>query len=302
MGSSLKRYALIAIVAAVATIGLKGGAYLVTGSVGLLSDALESLVNLAAAMVALLVLSIAARPPDEEHEYGHSKAEYFSSGFEGALVLIAALSIGATAIDHLLHPESVEAIGIGLGITTAASVINLLVARILLRAGRQHQSITLEANARHLMTDVWTSAGVIIGVGAAALTGWEWLDPAVAMVVAANIIRIGADLLRRSALGLLDTAIPAELRRAVVDILERYGEQGVRHHALRTRLAGARRFVSVHVLVPGEWTVQRGHDLVEQIEEEIRSAVPNSAVFTHLEPIEDPASWSDVQLERKAQP
>ncbi|HEV2147963.1 MAG TPA: cation diffusion facilitator family transporter [Longimicrobiaceae bacterium] len=296
---SLKRYALISIAAALATIGLKGGAYVLTGSVGLLSDALESLVNLVAAVVALIALSVAARPADEEHAYGHTKAEYFSSGFEGALVVVAAASILATAVPRLLDPRPIEEVGVGLAISAAASVINLAVARVLFTAGRRYHSITLEADAQHLMTDVWTSVGVILGVGAAAATGWNVLDPLIAIAVALNVVRAGVELLRRSMLGLLDTALPEGERRSIGAVLAAHTEDGVQFHALRTRQAGARRFVSLHVLVPGEWTVQRGHDYLEDLEEEIRGVVPNSTVFTHLEPIEDPLSWEDEPLERR---
>ncbi len=296
---SLKRYALISIFAALATIGLKGGAYVLTGSVGLLSDALESLVNLLAAIVALWALWVAARPADEEHAYGHTKAEYFSSGFEGALVVIAAASILATAIPRLLDPRPVEDVGVGLAISALASAINLGVARVLFGAGRRYHSITLEADAHHLMTDVWTSVGVILGVGAAAATGWDVLDPLIAVAVAVNVVWTGIGLLRRSMLGLLDTALPEPERRSIAAVLDAHTGDGVQFHALRTRQAGARRFVSLHVLVPGEWTVQRGHDYLERLEEELRSAVPNSTVFTHLEPIEDPVSWADERLERK---
>jgi cation diffusion facilitator family transporter len=296
---SLRRYAIVSIVAALATLGLKGGAYLVTGSVGLLSDALESLVNLAAAIVALLALSAAARPEDEDHRYGHSKAEYFSSSFEGGLIMLAAASIIYAAVRRLLSPQPIEQITVGIGIAAAASAINLLVARNLFRAGRLYQSITLEADAHHLMSDVWTSAGVIVGVGAAALTGWHRLDPIIAIAVALNIVRTGVKIMRRSLLGLLDTAIPEELQRKISDILARHATEGVRFHALRTRQAGAWRFIDFHVLVPGSWSVQRGHDLLERLEEEVREAVPNSTVFTHLEPIEDPVSWEDTRLERK---
>jgi cation diffusion facilitator family transporter len=299
--ASLRRYAVISIVAALATIGLKGGAYLLTGSVGLLSDALESLVNLAAAIVALIALSAAARPEDEDHRYGHSKAEYFSSGFEGALIMLAAASIFYTSVQRLVSPQPIERIGLGASISVVASVINLLVARVLFRAGRQHQSITLEADAHHLMSDVWTSAGVILGVTAAAMTGWQRLDPVIAIVVAFSIVRTGVGILRRSLLGLLDTAIPDDLQREITRIMARHARQGVRFHALRTRQAGAWRFIDFHVLVPGNWSVQRGHDLLEEIEEEVRGAVPNSSVFTHLEPIEDPASFADVHLERDSQ-
>ena len=298
--TSLQRYALISIFAALATIALKGGAYVLTGSVGLLSDALESLVNLLAAIVALWALWLAARPADEDHAYGHTKAEYFSSGFEGALVVIAAVSILATAVPRLLHPRPVEDVGVGLAISAAASVINLGVARLLFGAGRRYHSITLEADAHHLMTDVWTSVGVILGVGAAAATGWDVLDPLIAIAVAVNVVRTGFGLLRRSLLGLLDTALPEPERNSIAAVLAAHTGDGVQFHALRTRQAGARRFVSLHVLVPGEWTVQRGHDYLERLEEELRAAVPNSTVFTHLEPIEDPVSWADERLERKS--
>jgi cation diffusion facilitator family transporter len=295
---SLRRYAVISILAALATIALKGGAYVITGSVGLLSDALESLVNLAAAVVALIALAAAARPEDEDHRYGHSKAEYFSSGFEGALILLAAASIIYASVGRLIHPRPIEQIAQGAAIAIAASLINLLVARRLFRAGQAYQSITLEADAHHLMSDVWTSAGVVVGVAAAALTGWQRLDPVIAILVALNIMRTGVSILRRSLMGLLDTAIPEELQHKISEILVRHASDGVRFHALRTRQAGAWRFIDFHVLVPGSWSVQRGHDLLERIEEEVRAAVPNSTVFTHLEPIEDPASFADVGLER----
>jgi cation diffusion facilitator family transporter len=294
----LLRFAILSVLAALVTIGLKAGAYLLTGSVGLLSDALESFVNLIAALVALLALSVAARPADDEHAYGHTKAEYFSSGFEGALIVIAAATIVVAAVGRLIAPRPIEAPGLGLTITGIASVINLVVALVLQRAGRRHESITLEADGQHLMADVWTSLGVIIGVGAAALTGWLWLDAMVAIAVAINVLRSGVRLLRRSMLGLLDTSLPDETLATITSILESHGKAGVRYHALRTRQAGARRFISCHILVPGHWTVQRGHDLLEQIEERIREAVPRSVVDTHLEPIEDPVSWEDTRLER----
>ena len=296
---SLRRYAVISILAALATIGLKGWAYAVTGSVGLLSDAFESLVNLAAAVVALIALTAAARPEDEDHRYGHSKAEYFSSGFEGALIMLAAASILYASVRRLLSPRPIEQLTLGVGISVAASVINLLVARVLFRAARRHQSITLDADAHHLMTDVWTSLGVIIGIWAASTTGWQRLDPIVAIGVALNIVYTGVGILRRSLMGQLDTAIPDELQRGVTDILARHTSGGVRFHALRTRQAGAWRFIDFHVLVPGNWSVKRGHDLLERLEEEVRAAVPNSTVFTHLEPVEDPVSWEDTRLERK---
>jgi len=296
--SRLTRFAWLSIAAALVTIALKFGAFVLTGSVGLLSDALESLVNLAAAVMALAMLTIAVRPPDEEHAYGHSKAEYFASSFEGALILLAAASIAYSSVVRLLHPQPVRDPLLGIAISAVASVVNLGVATMLLRAGRRSRSIALEADAHHLMTDVWTSVGVMIGVGAVAVTGWNWLDPVIALVVALNVVRIGLALMRRSALGLLDTAIPEEDRATVMRILNAYAAEGAEYHALRTRQAGMRRFVSVHVLVPGEWTVQRGHELLERMEEEIRRDVPDATVFTHLEPIEDPVSFEDVRLER----
>ena len=300
--TSLTRFAWLSIGAAFATIGLKMVAYWLTGSVGLLSDALESLVNLVAAIMALAMLTVAARPPDEEHAYGHGKAEYFSSGVEGALIMLAAVSIIATAIPRLLNPQPLEEVGLGLGVSLAASLINLGVARVLLRAGRHYHSITLEADAHHLMTDVWTSVGVLVGIGAVALTGWQWLDPVIALLVAANIVWSGVKLVQRSALGLLDTALPADELGAVQRVLDSYTKEGVEFHALRTRQGGARRFVSMHVLAPGWWTIQRGHGLLERIERDIRRDLPNTTVFTHLEPIEDPASWEDMHLDRTSEP
>jgi len=267
--------------------------------VGLLSDALESLVNLVAAIVALRALAVAARPADEEHAYGHTKAEYFSSGFEGALVLVAAVLIVGTAVGRLLTPVPLTRLGTGLVLSVVASVINLGVARVLFRAAREHTSIALEADAHHLMTDVWTSVGVLAGVGLVGLTGWQLLDPLVALLVAANITRVGISLVRRSMLGLLDTALPPDVQGEIQRVLDRHRTNGIEFHAFRTRRSGARRFMSVHVLVPGAWTVQRGHDLLEEIEAEIRAEVPRLAVFTHLEPIEDPVAWHDTTLERR---
>ncbi|HSF56652.1 MAG TPA: cation diffusion facilitator family transporter [Candidatus Binatia bacterium] len=299
MKANLARFAWLSIGAAVLTIGLKTTAYWITGSVGLLSDALESLVNLVAAIVALAMLTIAARPADEMHAYGYSKAEYFSSGLEGALILLAAGSIVGTAVPRLFAPQGLEHIGIGLAISAVASAINLAVARVLLNAGKEYRSITLEADAHHLMTDVWTSAGVVLGVGAVALTGWLRLDPIIALIVAVNILRTGWRLLGRSTRGLLDAALPAEGQDAIKKVLNRYESQGIQYHALRTRQAGTRVFISLHVLVPRDWTVQHGHDLLEQLERDIRAAVPGAQLFTHLEPQGDPAAWEDIALDRK---
>jgi cation diffusion facilitator family transporter len=301
--SSLTRFAWLSIYAAIITIGLKAAAYFLTRSVGLLSDALESLVNLVAATAALMALSVAEQAPDEEHAFGHNKAEYFASGFEGLLVVIAAGGIALTAIPRLLHPVPLEQVGLGLGTSLLASLINLGVAQRLLRAGKEHRSITLEADARHLMTDVWTSIGVLLGIALVALTGWNQLDPIIALVVAANIVWTGFGLIRRSTLGLLDTALPLEERQVIETILERYRREfGIETHALRTRAAGPRRFVAVHILVPGNWTVQRGHQLLEAIEAEIRAALPATTLFTHLEALEDPASFDDTALDRDRMP
>ena len=295
---SLRRFAWLSIAAAVATIALKAFAYLLTGSVGLLSDALESFVNLAGALMALAMLSLAARPPDANHAYGHGKAEYFSSGVEGGLILIAAISIAVAAVDRLLHPRPLEQLGLGLTISVVASLVNFGVSVVLMRAAKQYDSITLRANAHHLMTDVWTSAGVLVGVGAVAVTGWLWLDPLVALAVAANIVWTGVRIVHASILGLMDTALPAAELAAITAVLDRYAGDEVRYHALRTRQAGPRRFVSVHVLVPGAWSVMRGHDLLERIEADIREALPLVSVLTHLEPLEDPAAHDDLDLDR----
>ncbi len=295
---SLKRFAWWSIAAALATIALKTVAYLFTGSVGLLSDALESFVNLAGALMALSMLSLAARPADENHAYGHGKAEYFSSGVEGGLILIAAAGIAVAAIDRLLHPRPLEQLGLGLGVSVLASAVNLGVGLMLMRAARQYDSITLKANAHHLMTDVWTSAGVIAGVGAVAVTGWLWLDPVVALAVAANIVWTGVRIVRESILGLMDTSLPPNEQARIVAALDRFVGPEVHYHALRTRQAGPRRFVSVHVLVPGDWSVQKGHELLERIEAELRAALPMVSVLTHLEPLEDPAAHDDLELDR----
>lgn len=298
---SLTRFAWLSIAAACATIGLKTGAYFLTGSVGLLSDALESVVNLAAALMALAVLTVAERPPDTDHAYGHAKAEYFASSFEGMLILLAAGSIGMAAWQRLLHPQPVTEIGLGLIISLLAALINFGVARVLFQAGRHARSITLEADARHLMTDVWTSLAVVAGIGMVALTNWQVLDPIVALCVAANILRAGIQLVRRSLLGLLDTGLPPAERTTIVQILDRYRAEGVQYHALRTRQAASWRFMSVHILVPGQWSVQQGHRLLERVEQDVRQALPDITVFTHLEPLEDPVSWEDMQLERSAE-
>ena len=291
---SLARYAWLSLAAASVIIVLKAAAYWLTGSVGLLSDALESLVNFIAAAFAVFVLIVVARPADEDHQYGHDKAEYFSSGLEGGLILVAAVGIGIAAVERLLNPRPLDQLGVGLALTVLATLINLAVARLLLAAGRRHDSITLEADGHHLMTDVWTSAGVLVGIGAVMLTGWLWLDPVVAIAVAAKIVWTAFDLLKRSVLGLMDTALPEDEQVTIHDVLDRFPQ--VQYHALRTRRSGARRFVSVHLLVPGAWSVRQAHDLSEQIEDQVRGKLRNTTITTHLEPLEDPRSWRDSTL------
>ena len=296
---NLTRYAWLSIVAALLTIGLKATAYWLTDSVGLLSDALESSVNLITAVLALIVLTIAAQPPDEEHAYGHTKAEYFASGAEGTFIVIAAITIAYTAIQRLLDPQPIQQIGIGLAVSLVAAAANGLVARILRQAGERHDSITLIGESHHLMTDVWTSVGVVVGVGAVAFTGWYWLDPVLALIVAIQIVVSGVRLLRQAVDGLMDRALPAEELAEVVRILDEHrNDAAVTYHALRTRKSGALRFISVHIQVPGKWSVQRGHELLEDIERELRTALAPVSVLTHLEPREDPASWEDITLDR----
>ena len=298
LNGRLERLLWLSIAAALATITLKTVAWQLTGSVGLLSDAAESIVNFVAAVIALAALRWAAKPADEQHAYGHAKAEYLSAGFEGALIVIAAATIAVSAIDRLLHPQPLSDVGIGVAVSVAASAINLAVGLVLVRNGRRHRSITLEADGKHLLTDVWTSAGVIAGVIAVELSGWEFLDPIVALAVAANIVALGIGLLRRSAGGLMDRALDDAAMRPITEVLESFSSDEVSFHALRTRQAGRRAFVSLHILVPGSWTVQRGHDLAEQIEQALRDRLPYVTVFTHIEPAEDPVSFADTTLDR----
>jgi cation diffusion facilitator family transporter len=295
----LERYAWLSVAAAVATITLKALAWWLTDSVGLLSDALESVVNLAAALLALSMLRLAAAPPDADHPYGFSKAEYFSAGIEGALIVLAAAGIVWTAIARLIAPRELDMPLAGLTLTVAASAINFGVAMVLLRVGREHHSITLEADGRHLLTDVWTSAGVIVGVALVFATGWLRLDPIVAVAVAVHILWTGFGLVRRSVRGLMDPAISPDDQREVEKLIAEYSRRyGVSFHAVRTRQAGARRFVSFHLLVPDAWSVAQAHQLSEEIEARMRAMVPNAAIFTHIEPISDPASYEDQGLDR----
>jgi cation diffusion facilitator family transporter len=292
--SSLTRFAWLSIAASLATIFLKTTAYLLTNSVGFLSDAVESVVNLIAGIMALTMLTIAARPADESHMYGHSKAEYFASSVEGILILIAAGGIIYAAIERLLTPQSLEQLGIGLLVSVIASAINLYVARILLAAGKRENSITLEADAQHLMTDVWTSVGVVGGVGIVALTGWQLLDPIIAIIVGLNIVWTAAQLLRRSTAGLMDAALPPHEQQLIETVMAKYRERGVEFHALRTRQSAARRFISIHMLVPNEWSVHDAHHVAEDFEADIRKQLSDAIVHTHIEPIEDEISMRDI--------
>ena len=294
---SLTKWAWLSIAAAVVTIAMKTAAYVLTGSVGLLSDALESVVNLVAAILALVALTYAARPADEKHQYGHGKAEYFSAGAEGAMIFVAAALIVYAAVERLFNPQPLEDLGIGLAVTLAATAINGVVGIVIIRQGRRHRSITLVADGKHLMTDVYTSIGVVVGVGLVAITGWLPLDSIVAIAVGINILWTGFTLMRHSMRGLLDHALPEEDNAHVVATLQsfadRYPPGELEFHGLQTREAGRDRFVSVHMLVPGEWTVTRAHDLVEEVEAAIREALPHAQVLTHLEPREDPRSHGD---------
>jgi cation diffusion facilitator family transporter len=297
--ASLTRFAWLSIGAAVSTIVLKTIAYLLTGSVGLLSDAIESLVNLVGAGMALGMLTIAARPADESHVYGHSKAEYFASATEGLLILGASAGILISAVQRLLNPHPLEQVGLGLGVSVLASSINLIVARRLISEGRKRNSISLEADGSHLMTDVWTSVGVIAAVGIVVLTGWLILDPLIAIAVALNIIWTGIKLVSRSISGLMDAVVPKWEQKIIQDVMDSYRERGVTFHALRTRQAAARRFISVHLLVPGDTTVHDAHHIAEDFENDVRRALDGPVtVFTHIEPMEDELSMDDIYLDR----
>lgn len=299
MANNLERYAWLSVAAALASIGLKTWAWQVTGSVGLLSDALESLINLAAALLALWMLRLAASPPDAAHPYGRYKAEYFASGIEGALIVLAAASIAWAALPRLAAPQPIEAPWLGIAISVAASAVNIGCGLLLISTGKRMHSIALEADGHHLMSDVWTSAGVVAGVALVALTGWLILDPLLALAVAAHIVWTGFRLMRRSFSGLLDAAIPEAERAVIEKIFAEYRPRyGIEFHALLTRQAGARRFISFHLLVPDDWPVARAHQLSEEIEERIGSLVPNAITLSHIEPISQPSSYDDIKLER----
>lgn len=283
----------ISIAASIVTIMLKSSAYYLTGSVGLLSDALESFINLAAAVMALVMLIIAASPPDREHPFGHHKAEYFSSVTEGILILLAAIAIGVTAIERLLRPQPIQQLGTGLVISTAASLINLAVGLMLVKAGKNQRSITLEADGKHLLTDVWTTAGVIAGLFVVRLTGWIILDPLIAIFVAMNIVYTGIRLVMRSVAGLMDSALPGSEQETIRRILDACCLKEVKYHSLYTRAAASKNFIFFHLLLPGNWHISRGHAMTKEIEEKIKAELPDSEVFIHIESLNDPDSFDD---------
>lgn len=293
----LTKFAWLSIAAALVTIGLKTAAWLITGSVGLLSDAAESVVNLVAAVVALFALRVAARPADKNHHFGHSKAEYFSSAIEGVMIFVAAVVIVAFAVERLIFPRPLEEIGVGLLITVGASVINGAVALVLLGAGAKYNSITLRADGHHLMTDVITSAGVVVGIGLVWITGWNWLDPVVALLVGLNILWTGWRLVSESASGLMDESLPKEQNARLRGILAEHETEEIKFHAFRTRISGARAFMEFHMLVPGAWSVQRGHDAMEDLIDLIQEEFAELRVIGHLEPIEDPRSYEDIHID-----
>jgi cation diffusion facilitator family transporter len=278
-------YLKLSIAVALATIALKTAAWWVSDSVGLLSDALESLVNLAGAMFALAMVTVAARPPDDEHPYGHHKAEYFSSGFEGVLIFAAALAIVWAAVHRLLDPQPLQAVGLGIALSVVSSALNGALAYSMLRKARQARSIALEGDARHLFTDVWTSAGVVAGLLAAQATGWLWLDPVLAIAVALNILREGASLVSRSAGGLMDQSLEPDARAQIDEVLK-----GFEHHAIRfdhvvTRRAGQRRFVDLHMHMPAGWSLGRAAALRTSVEQALMAAVPGLRATIQLLPL-----------------
>jgi cation diffusion facilitator family transporter len=290
---NLAKFAWMSIIVSIVVFAMKIAAWSATGSVGLLSDALESTVNIFAAVIALLALRTAMKPADAMHHFGRGKAEYFSASIEGFMILLAALIIVFTAVERIISPRPLEQIGWGLTISTLAAVINGGTALILLRAGKLHRSPVLVADGKHLLTDVWTSVGVIVGVGLVVVTGWNRLDGIVALAVGLNIIVTGINLLRSSTAGLMDKALSDDDHLKIVQVLTKFESDEVKFHALQTREAGRQRFVSMHVLVPGAWSIQKGHDLSEELEAEIIAELPDAIITTHVEPLEDERSWAD---------
>lgn len=298
--SSLQKYLYLSIAAAIATILLKFYSFYITDSMGFLSDALESIVNLFAAIFALIMLNLSQRPADKEHMYGHSKAEYFSSAVEGALILVAAFSIIKSSVPRILEPKPLENINVGLLFSSLAAFVNLVVGQILIKTGKKRKSFVLEADGRHLMTDVWTSVGVIVGIIIVKLTGWLIIDPIIAVIVAINIIYTGYKLISRSASGLMDSTISTDDLNKITNYLDSLESNEIEYHSLLTRVAGRRKFISVQILVPGKWTVKQGHDYADEIEKTIIDMFEEPVtVSTHIEPVEDPVSMQDIGIDRQ---
>ena len=293
-----QQLALISICASIIVILVKFASYYVSGSVSLLSDAMESFVNLATAIITFFMIRLALQPPDKEHMYGHTKAEYFSSILEGLFIFLAALAIIYTAILRLINPQPLTKIEIGLFLSVIASIINFIVAKILINQGKKRHSIALEADGTHLMTDVITSGGVFVGLIIVSITHITILDPIIAILVALQILVTGIKIIKKSVSGFMDEAISSNELSIIIDEFKKNEKIGITFHGLRTRQSGIRRFISFHVLIPGDWTVAKGHSLVEQIEAQIRNHIPNSTITTHIEPIEDPLSWKDENLDR----
>ena len=295
--AGLKKYAWLSIAAAVVTISMKMVAWRMTGSVGLLSDAAESVTNLAAAIMALLMLRVAARPPDDDHQFGHDKAEYFSAAVEGMLIFVAAVLIIISATQRLLHPQPLEDAPVGAVIATLAAAVNGTVGSIMIRAGKKHRSPTLYADGKHLWTDVVTSVGVVVAIILVIITDWNILDPIIAFVVGANIIVTGVKLVRDSTKGLMDVTLPDEENQVIAKVLASFSDRDVLFHGLRTRLSGSQRFAVVDILVPGQWTVARSHDLIEEVEDKMQTVLPGIEMQIHLEPKEDPRAYGDYEVE-----
>jgi len=289
----VRTYLKLSVAVALVTMALKFGAWWLTGSVGLLSDALESLVNLAGAAFAWLMVTVAAAPPDQDHPYGHHKAEYFSSGFEGLLILVAALAICVAAVDRFLHPQPLPSLGIGLALSTLSSVLNGVLAWAMLRKAREHRSVALEADARHLFTDVWTSAGVVVALIAVAFTGWLWLDPVIAVAVALNIMREAVRLLWGATDGLMDRALEPDVQRQIQETLREFAHQAIRFDHVVTRRAGQRRFVDLHMHMPASWTLRRAAALRASVEQALMQAVPGLRARIELLPSDVEAHFND---------
>lgn len=291
------RYAmLLSILAALLTLGLKYAAYVLTGSVGMLSDALESIINLLASVTAFLSLIYAAKPVDADHTYGHEKIEFFSSGLEGMLIIVAAVGIAWCAVARLLTPRELEALELGMFVSALATVVNFAVGLLLLRVGKANDSIVLEADGQHLLTDVWTSVAVLVSLGLVRLSGIAAIDPLIALLVAGNIAWTGVDLVRRSFNGLMDHALSEAEQEQARAAIAAHLESGMDFHALRTRRAGHRRFADFHLLVPGALTVQAAHDVTERIEEALKKSLPGLEVTVHIEPIEEQSAYNDSAL------